>query len=77
MALCRRMFDEMPRRDVVSWTVLITGYRKVSRFGDVLMAFERTLLPELDPNRVTMVNVLAACSCVRELGMGICGCMIL
>lgn len=70
MALCRRMFDEMPHRDVVSWTVLITGHRKVRRFGDVLMAFEQMLLSEIDPNRVTMVNVLAACSSVREVGMG-------
>ncbi|KAL3725411.1 hypothetical protein ACJRO7_030435 [Eucalyptus globulus] len=70
LALCRRMFDEMPHRDVVSWTILITGYRKVRRFGDVLMAFERMLLSGLDPNRVTMVNVLAACSSVREVGMG-------
>ncbi|KAF8015083.1 hypothetical protein BT93_H0776 [Corymbia citriodora subsp. variegata] len=70
MALCRRMFDEMPHRDVVSWTVLITGYRKLRRFDDVLMAFEQMLLSELDPNRVTMVNVLAACASVREVGMG-------
>ncbi|XP_030543211.1 pentatricopeptide repeat-containing protein At3g47530-like [Rhodamnia argentea] len=70
MALCRQMFDEIPHRDVVSWTVLITGYRKVRRFGDVLMAFEQMLLSKLDPNRVTMVNVLAACSSVREVGMG-------
>lgn len=54
----------------MSWTILITGYRKVRRFGDVLMAFERMLLSGLDPNRVTMVNVLAACSSVREVGMG-------
>lgn len=60
----------MSHRDVVSWTVLITGYRKVRRFGDVLMAFEQMLLSDLDPNRVTMVNVLAACSSDREVGMG-------
>ncbi|KAI3409434.1 uncharacterized protein J3R85_019328, partial [Psidium guajava] len=39
---------------------------KIGHLGDIF----RMLLSEIDPNRVTMVNVLAACSSVREVGMG-------
>lgn len=62
MALCHRLFDEMLHRDVVSWTVLITGYRNVGNHGDALLAFEEMIYLGVVPNRVTMVNTLAACA---------------
>jgi pentatricopeptide repeat protein len=37
MGLCRRVFDEMPQRDVVSWTVLIMGYKNAGEYDDALI----------------------------------------
>ncbi|RVW54519.1 Pentatricopeptide repeat-containing protein [Vitis vinifera] len=62
MGLCMRVFDEMPHRDVVSWTVLITGYRSAERYDDALIAFEQMQYAGLVPNHVTMVNALSACA---------------
>ncbi|KAA8543118.1 hypothetical protein F0562_021387 [Nyssa sinensis] len=71
MELCRRVFDEMPQRDVVSWTVMITGYRETGKFDDALIAFEQMQYAGIVPNRVTMVNALSACSSFGALDMGI------
>ncbi|KAH7836554.1 hypothetical protein Vadar_002862 [Vaccinium darrowii] len=71
MDLCRKVFDEMPKRDVVSWTVMITGYREAGRFDDALNAFERMQYVGVQPNQVTMVNALSACSSSGALDVGI------
>ncbi|KAL5561502.1 hypothetical protein UlMin_031249 [Ulmus minor] len=71
MGLCRKVFDEMPERDVVSWTVLIMGYRNVRNYDDALIAFERMQYAGVTPNHVTMVNALAACANFGALEMGV------
>lgn len=69
--LCRQLFDEMPYRDVVSWTVLIMGYRNCGRFDEALFVFEQMQYAGVVPNRVTMVNALAACANSGAVEMGI------
>lgn len=71
MGLCRQLFDEMPLRDVVSWTVLITGYRKVRRYDDAFIVFKHMLHAGYMPNHVTMVNTLAACANTGSIEMGV------
>ncbi|KAF5455220.1 hypothetical protein F2P56_024820 [Juglans regia] len=71
LGLCQRVFDEMPQRDVVSWTVLITGYKNAGKYDDALIAFEEMQYAGVVPNQVTMVNVLAACSNFGALEMGV------
>ncbi|CAN0897790.1 Pentatricopeptide repeat-containing protein At1g06143 [Linum grandiflorum] len=71
MKLCRQVFDEMPERDVVSWTVLITGYRNDFKYDDALIAFETMQYAGLVPNPVTMVNALGACGGCGAIEMGI------
>ncbi|KAL3517461.1 hypothetical protein ACH5RR_020050 [Cinchona calisaya] len=71
MGLCSYVFDEMPQRDVVSWTVIINGYRECGKFAEALTAFEQMRSADVEPNRVTMVNALAACAGSRALDMGV------
>ncbi|CAN1131349.1 Pentatricopeptide repeat-containing protein At2g29760, chloroplastic [Linum perenne] len=61
----------MPLRDVVSWTVLIMGYRNCGKYDDALIAFETMQYAGLVPNRVTMVNALAACGGSGAIEMGV------
>lgn len=70
-----RVFDEMPHRDVVSWTVLITRYRSAERYDDALIAFEQMPYAGVVPNHVTMVNALSACADFGALEMGVWGYM--
>ncbi|KAL5791788.1 hypothetical protein ACOSP7_000382 [Xanthoceras sorbifolium] len=71
MSLCRKVFEEMTLRDVVSWTVLIMGYRSVKEYDGALIAFEQMQYAGVEPNRVTMVNALAACASFGAIEMGI------
>ncbi|KAF3436418.1 hypothetical protein FNV43_RR23510 [Rhamnella rubrinervis] len=71
MGLCRRVFDEMRQRDVVSWTVLIMGYRSVGKLDEALITFEQMQYAGVMPNHVTMVNALAACADFGALEMGV------
>ncbi|KZV39302.1 pentatricopeptide repeat-containing protein-like [Dorcoceras hygrometricum] len=71
MGLCRKVFDEMPQIDVVSWTVMISGFREAGRLDDALITFERMKDESVMPNQVTVVNVLAACADFGALDMGV------
>ena len=73
LELCRQLFDEMPQRDVVSWTVMIMGYRNGGKYNHALLVFEQMQYAGVVPNRVTMVNALSACasSCAIEMGVWI------
>lgn len=51
----RRMFDEMPERDVVLWNVMIAGYTQVGYFAEALKIFEQM---EYKPDRFTFLSVL-------------------
>ncbi|KAJ0110595.1 hypothetical protein Patl1_01039 [Pistacia atlantica] len=71
MDLCRKVFEEMTQRDVVSWTSLITGYRIVKKYGDALIAFEQMQYAGVEPSCATMVNALSACAKFSAIEMGI------
>lgn len=64
------MFDEMARRDIVSWTVMVNGYRVAGKFDSALLTFEQMQFVGVVPNRVTMVNALAACASFGALDTG-------
>lgn len=70
MELCNKVFDEMPDRDVVSWTVMITGFKDCGRFDDALNVFGKMKSKGIMPNQVTAVNALAACAGLGALDMG-------
>ncbi|XP_058072106.1 pentatricopeptide repeat-containing protein At5g66520-like [Magnolia sinica] len=71
MEMCEFLFDEMTQRDAVSWTILISGHRKNGKLDEALIAFERMQYAGISPNRVTMVNALAACAGHGALEMGV------
>ncbi|CAN6469276.1 unnamed protein product [Victoria cruziana] len=59
----RQVFDELPKRDVVSWNVLIAGYAQCGRSIDALMMFRgMQQVPGVRPNEVTVLGALSACS---------------
>ncbi|KGN44916.1 pentatricopeptide repeat-containing protein At5g56310 [Cucumis sativus] len=71
MGLCKKVFDEMLHTDVVSWTILIMGYRVSFMLDDALIVFEQMQYAGVDPNRVTIVNALAACASFGAIEMGV------
>ncbi|KAK9139392.1 hypothetical protein Scep_009073 [Stephania cephalantha] len=55
-------FDEMQKKNVISWTSLITGYGKHGYGEKALSLFEKMEGGGFQPNDVTFLSILFACS---------------
>lgn len=58
----RRVFSQMPRPDLVSWTSLIVGYAQNGQPDKALRFFELLLKSGTKPDQITFVGVLSACT---------------
>lgn len=56
----RKVFDEMPERDMVTWTALITGYSQNERPVEALVLFPKMVRIGLRPNQFTFSSLLKA-----------------
>ncbi|KAK9291327.1 hypothetical protein L1049_019272 [Liquidambar formosana] len=45
----RTMFDEMPERDVVAWTTMISGYTSCNHYSHAWMVFCEMMWEGIDP----------------------------
>ncbi|CAM8878949.1 unnamed protein product [Rhodiola kirilowii] len=70
----RKLFDQMPIRTLVSWTLLLSGYVKHGFAVETLALFERMLWGEcgeiLVPDSYVYSVVLRACAAVDRLDYG-------
>lgn len=63
----RTLFDEMPERDVVSWTVMIAGYTSFNCHNQAWTVFVEMVRNEVNPNAFTLSSVLKACKGMKSL----------
>ncbi|KAM7259868.1 hypothetical protein ACFE04_015609 [Oxalis oulophora] len=66
-----KVFDEMPVRDVVSWTAMIDGLVDDNRPVEAIRLFDRMVAEgDVRVNEATVVSVLRACAETGALGVG-------
>ncbi|RZC56788.1 hypothetical protein C5167_015638 [Papaver somniferum] len=70
VSVARKLFDQMPERNVVSFNALMTGYLHKQLPLEVLELFKSMDTWELQPNEYIFATVLASCSDVRALDEG-------
>ncbi|KAJ0984472.1 hypothetical protein J5N97_002828 [Dioscorea zingiberensis] len=72
-----KMFDGMRRKDLHSWTAMITSLASHGNGGEALYLFSRMVRGDILPDSVTFVAVLCACSHAGlvDEGIRIFGCM--
>eukprot|EP01018_Ginkgo_biloba_P016390 Gb_13227 [translate_table: standard] len=56
------VFDKMFERDLISWNAMIAGYAQHGHGMEALRLFEEMLLTGTNPDAVTFLGVLSACS---------------
>lgn len=62
MADAGRVFRGMHNRTTVSWTAMIMGYAMNGQFGESLDLFNQMLEHGIEPNHVTFLGILQACT---------------
>jgi pentatricopeptide repeat protein len=62
MSKAREAFDMLPLRDVVLWSVLISGYIHHAFAEEALDCFDRMIADGFAPDEGTSINALKACS---------------
>lgn len=75
------IFEDMPYRDLKSWTVMICGALHNREYFEVMCLFKRMIFEGFRPDSVSVVAVLPACSRMessrnKELGMALHGCAV-
>eukprot|EP01018_Ginkgo_biloba_P017192 Gb_07106 [translate_table: standard] len=66
----RRVLDEMPELNVVSWTLMISAYAKHGYSKQALTLFYQMRLTGIQPNEFTFISVLPACADLSNLEHG-------
>jgi pentatricopeptide repeat protein len=67
----RRVFDQMPERDVFSWSVMISAYAKYGHAREALGLFHRMQQAGIKPNEFTFSSILPACAKLADLEKGV------
>ena len=66
-----QLFGEIPERNVVSWTTLISAYSHVGRPSEALRLFTQMLELKLEmPNSFTLSAALKACALAKNIEVG-------
>ncbi|KAF2287845.1 hypothetical protein GH714_002943 [Hevea brasiliensis] len=66
----RQLFNEMPERDVFSWSTIMSGYTQNEQPNLALELFHGKVASGIQPNEVTMVSVLSAIATLGTLKEG-------
>jgi len=66
----RRVFDNMPERNAVSWTGMITRYAQSEDSEEALKLFQEMQLAGVKSDRFSLASVLCACANLEALDEG-------
>ncbi|KAL6507077.1 hypothetical protein OROHE_021976 [Orobanche hederae] len=67
----RKVFDDIPEKNVVSWTAMMSGYIGARRFREAVDLFRESLDMGSRPDSYTLVRALSACSQLGDMGAGL------
>lgn len=62
-----KLFDGFPKRDLVSWTTMISGFTKAGHPKDAVQVFFEMMDENLRADGMTIVAVLSACAEIGDL----------
>uniref|UniRef100_A0A1J3E467 Pentatricopeptide repeat-containing protein, chloroplastic n=1 Tax=Noccaea caerulescens TaxID=107243 RepID=A0A1J3E467_NOCCA len=66
----RLLFDRMPRRDIISWNAMISGYFENGMCHEGLELFFAMRGLSVDPDLMTMTSVISACELLGDGRLG-------
>ncbi|XP_057958148.1 pentatricopeptide repeat-containing protein At4g14820 [Malania oleifera] len=66
----RLMFDKMPLRDVVTWSIMIDGYSQNGHLDEVLLLYDEMKVSNVEPDGMILSTILSACGRAGNLSYG-------
>ncbi|XP_061344480.1 pentatricopeptide repeat-containing protein DOT4, chloroplastic-like [Gastrolobium bilobum] len=66
----RLVFEQMPSKDVISWTMMIRAYVKKGGFNEAFKLFRKMNLDGLKPDSLSISSILPACGRIASLKHG-------
>ena len=70
LAKAQEVFEDLPNRNVVTWSALIAGYTRHNLGDEALKCFRRMQDEGISPNAVTFICILKACGSTASLHIG-------
>nr|UPT48938.1 pentatricopeptide repeat protein AaPPR1122 [Agave angustifolia] len=64
------LFDQMPQRNIVTWTALITGYSQNNRFSEAIQTFSSMHSSGIRPTQFALSSSIQALASLRVLTSG-------
>ncbi|PSS15668.1 Pentatricopeptide repeat-containing protein [Actinidia chinensis var. chinensis] len=66
----RKVFHQIPERNLVAWSTMISGYSEVGMVNEAFSLFREMQKAGVVPDEVTLVSVISACAASGALGVG-------
>ncbi|XP_020213386.2 pentatricopeptide repeat-containing protein At3g53360, mitochondrial [Cajanus cajan] len=66
----RKVFDAMQLRNVVSWTIMISGYSQNGQENDAIIMYIQMLQSGYFPDQLTFGSIIKACCNVGDIELG-------
>ena len=66
----KRLFDEIPERNVVSWNALFSCYVQIDFCGEAVGLFYEMVLSGIKPNEFSLSSMVNACTGLRDSSRG-------
>ncbi|KAK2636886.1 hypothetical protein Ddye_031678 [Dipteronia dyeriana] len=66
----QRIFEEMPKKDVIPWSFMIARYAQSDRSREAVRLFQSMMQAFVQPNQFTFASVLQACATMEGLDFG-------
>lgn len=70
MEHAHKVFDDMPDKNVVSWTAIVSGYIGTGKYRQAIDTFLKLLEMGLRPDSLSLVRALWACSQLGDIRSG-------
>ncbi|XP_010272360.1 PREDICTED: pentatricopeptide repeat-containing protein At5g04780-like isoform X2 [Nelumbo nucifera] len=67
---CKRLFDEIPERNVISWNALFSGYVQNDCYGEAVDQFKEMVAEGTKPNEFSLSSILNACTGSEDYSQG-------
>ncbi|KAL9329437.1 hypothetical protein ACSQ67_004440 [Phaseolus vulgaris] len=62
VVLAQKLFDMIPKKDIILWTVMIAGYGKHGFGKEAVSTFEKMRIAGFEPDEACFTSILYACS---------------